>query len=176
MRASHILGLTIWFLFAKHLPKSTFPFFGNFAKRLRTICAKLIFLETGKRINLESGAYFGNGSEIRIGDYSGIGKNCRVPSNITIGSYVMMAEDVIILNQNHRFDDVEIPMLLQENGNRTKLVIENDVWIGTRVIIMPNVSRIGNGAVIGAGSVVTKNVEDFMIVAGNPAKVIKSRI
>lgn len=124
MRISNFIGLTIWFMFAKYLPNSTFPVIGFFAKRIRTICAKLIFFEIGKKINLESGAYFGNGAEIKIGDYSGIGKNCWIPSNITIGNNVMMAEEVIILNQNHRFD----------------------------------------------------NVEDYTIVAGKPANVIKNRI
>jgi acetyltransferase-like isoleucine patch superfamily enzyme len=59
--------------------------------------------------------------------------------------------------------------------NRTKLAVENDVWIGQNVIILPSVSKIENGAVIGAGSVVTKNVPPFAVVVGNPAKVIKYR-
>jgi acetyltransferase-like isoleucine patch superfamily enzyme len=59
--------------------------------------------------------------------------------------------------------------------NRTKLMIGNDVWIGKNVTILPSVSKIENGAAIGAGSVVTKNVPAFAIVAGNPAKIIRYR-
>jgi acetyltransferase-like isoleucine patch superfamily enzyme len=59
--------------------------------------------------------------------------------------------------------------------SRAELMIGNDVWIGYGAIILPGCKRIGNGAVIGAGSVVTKDVEPYSIVGGNPAKVIKYR-
>lgn len=59
--------------------------------------------------------------------------------------------------------------------NRPKLTIGHDVWIGEWVIILPNVKRIGNGAIIGAGSIVTKDVPAYMIVAGNPARIIGKR-
>ena len=55
-----------------------------------------------------------------------------------------------------------------------KVIIKNDVWIGANSVIMPNIT-IGNGAIIGAGAVVTKDVPDYAIVAGVPAKIIKYR-
>ena len=58
--------------------------------------------------------------------------------------------------------------------NKGDIVIGNDVWIGGRVIILPGV-KIGEGAIIGAGSVVTKDVSEYDVVAGNPARVIKNR-
>jgi serine acetyltransferase len=58
---------------------------------------------------------------------------------------------------------------------RKPLVIGHDVWIGESAILLPSVSRIGNGAVIGAGSVVTKDVEAYTVVAGNPARKIRDR-
>jgi acetyltransferase-like isoleucine patch superfamily enzyme len=58
---------------------------------------------------------------------------------------------------------------------RSHLVIGNDVWIGVRVTICPNVRSIGNGVVIGAGAVVTKPVPDYAVVGGNPARVIRYR-
>jgi carbonic anhydrase/acetyltransferase-like protein (isoleucine patch superfamily) len=58
---------------------------------------------------------------------------------------------------------------------RTKLVVGHDVWIGLNAIILPSVNSIGNGAIIAAGSVVTKNVESYAIMGGNPAKMIRSR-
>lgn len=167
--------LVFYYLIFSHLPKSTVPLVGKPIRYLRGCCVKMIFKQCGKNINIESGSYFGNGFEITIGDYSGIGKNCRVPSNITIGNHVLMAEDVIILNQNHNFADIETPMEKQGYLPKTKLTIGSDVWIGTRVIVLPQVTEIGQGAIIGAGSVVTKNVPNYAVVGGNPAKVIKFR-
>jgi virginiamycin A acetyltransferase len=63
-----------------------------------------------------------------------------------------------------------------EHRNRiNRLTIGNDVWFGYAAIILPSVVRIGDGAVIGAGSVVTKDVPDFAVVAGNPARIIRYR-
>jgi maltose O-acetyltransferase len=169
------LGLILWMFFAKYLPKSVNPVIGPISKKIRAFCAKLIFKKVGRNVNLENLAYFGNGFEIEIGDNSGIGKRCRVPSNIEIGNNVMMAEEVIILNQNHQFIDASVPLNVQGYQEKTKLKIGNDVWIGTRVIILPQVKSIGNGAIIGAGSVLTKNVDSMAIVAGNPARLIKKR-
>lgn len=175
MNFNNRLGLFFWFFIAKYLPKSVIPFIGPISKKIRYFCALLIFKEVGQNVNLENLAYFGNGLEIEIGNNSGIGKRCRIPSNIQIGNDVMMAEEVIILNQNHKFKDVSIPLLLQGYSEKSKLKIYDDVWIGTRVIILPQVTRIGKGVIIGAGSIVTKNIEDYSIVAGNPARVIKKR-
>jgi serine acetyltransferase len=63
----------------------------------------------------------------------------------------------------------------EERRKRTRIEIGNDVWIGQNAIILSGVNKIGDGAVIGAGSIVTKDVPDFAIVAGNPAKVIRCR-
>jgi acetyltransferase-like isoleucine patch superfamily enzyme len=63
----------------------------------------------------------------------------------------------------------------EELVRRSELVIGNDVWVGQNTILLPSVKRIGDGAVIGAGSVVTRDVPDFAIVVGNPAKVIRYR-
>jgi len=86
----------------------------------------------------------------------------------------MMGPEVIILGQNHRFDDCEIPMRLQGYDKVPPVRIEDDVWIGTRVIILPGV-KIEKGAIIGAGAVVTKDVPPFAICIGNPSRVIKIR-
>ncbi len=86
----------------------------------------------------------------------------------------MMAPEVLILGGNHRFDRVDIPMMFQGNVEYGPVEIGNDVWIGSRVIILPGL-KIGEGSIIGAGSVVTKDVMPYSIVAGNPAKLIKMR-
>jgi maltose O-acetyltransferase len=112
-------------------------------------------------------------SKIAIGDNSGFGMNSRIGS-VTIGKNVMMGPDCLILTKNHAFDSTDIPMNMQGYKEDSPVTIGNDVWIGQRVIILPAL-RIGDGAIIGAGSVVTKNVEDYTIVAGNPARVIRKR-
>ena len=84
-----------------------------------------------------------------------------------------MGPDVTILTHTHNIERTDIPMG-QQGMRISEVVIGNDVWIGMRVIIMPDV-KVGDGAVIGAGAVVTKDVPDFAIVGGVPAKVIKFR-
>ena len=86
----------------------------------------------------------------------------------------MMGPEVVILSFNHDFSDIGKPMRLQGKAQEKPVVIGNDVWIGTRAIILPGV-RIGDGAIIGAGSIVTHDVDPYAIVAGNPAKTIRFR-
>ncbi len=171
-----LIFLIIWLLIAKWLPKSTLPIFGKPSKLFRYFVVRHIFKSTGNNVNVESMAHFGNGKNIVIGNNSGIGKRCRVPSNIIIGENVMMAEEVIKLNQSHEFSDTSIPMRLQGYKKLTQLVIQDDVWIGTRVIILPQVKSIGKSSIIGSGAIVTKDIPDYAIVGGNPAKILKYRV
>jgi len=66
-------------------------------------------------------------------------------------------------------------MMFQGGMGKTELQIDDDVWIGARVIVLPGCKHIGKGVIIGAGSVVTKDVPDYAIIGGNPAKIIKTR-
>ncbi|BCO32007.1 hypothetical protein TspCOW1_21100 [Thiohalobacter sp. COW1] len=125
-------------------------------------------------MNIEQGAFFGSGKNIRIGDRSGLGANCRVPYDITIGRNVMMGPDVMIFGVNHEFHDTSVRMIDQGYSARAPVNIADDVWIGARAIILPGVS-LGKGAVVAAGAVVTRNVNEYEIVGGNPAKVIRNR-
>lgn len=90
-----------------------------------------------------------------------------------IGKNVMMAPEVIILTLNHKYIDMNCPIIMQ-GSYASKVVIEDDVWIGIRAIILPGI-KIGRGAVIGAGAVVTKDVPPYTVVGGVPAKIIKRR-
>jgi len=166
------IRLVMSYGFARHLPVSTGPMLWTRSFR-QAICSG-IFKNAGKNINIEKGAYFGTGSELEIGDNSGIGVNCQVCGPIRIGNDVMMGPDVIILTSNHRFDRLDIPMWKQGYYPPEPVVIGDDVWIGTRTIILPGI-KIGRGAIIGAGAVVTKDVPEFSIVVGVPAKIIGSR-
>lgn len=168
--------LILYYGFARHLPKSNRPILGKFAAWLRCVCAKYLFAECIGYANVEQGAYFGNGRNIHFLGNGCLGRNfvchCRV---VTVHGGLLMGEDVLFQGGGHRFDNPEIPISSQGVLPDTPLEIGEDVWIGTRAIILPGCKRIGAHSIIGAGSVVTHDVPDYAIVAGNPAKVIRMR-
>lgn len=86
----------------------------------------------------------------------------------------MMGTDVVVITKNHAFNQTDIPMMQQGFEDERPVIIGNDVWIGDRVIILPGV-HIGDGAIIAAGAVVTKDVPAYAIVGGVPAKLIRMR-
>jgi len=155
-------------------PSYAWSFVGRLSKKCRAFVCEQIFHATGRNVNVEHGAYIGSGRLIEIGDNSGIGVNCHVPADIRIGRDVMMGPDVLIIGRNHRFDDISTPMRLQGYQEAPPVVIEDDVWLGARVIILAGV-RIGKGAIIGAGAVVAKDVPPCAICVGNPARIIRYR-
>lgn len=166
----------LYYGIAQHLPKSTMPVVGKMSKMFRRWCCKHMFAECGQQLNVEQGAYFGNGKDIKAGIYVGLGKNFIMHNRLlTIDDYLMMGEDVMFLGSGHGFDRLDVPMGQQESKEKTPLYIAGDVWIGARVVVLPGCKRIGHGAIIGAGSVVTKDVPDYAIVGGNPAKLIRYR-
>lgn len=142
------------------------------AKRIRGGWAKRIISHCGENINIEKHATFT--PELRIGDNSGIGINCEVYGPVTIGNDVMMGPEVVIYTNAHCHDRIDITMREQGFSEALPVVIGNDVWIGRRAMIMPGV-KIGNGVVVAAGAVVTKDVPDFAIVGGVPARILKMR-
>lgn len=146
----------LYYLIAKHLPESH----SIFSLRI-----------SGKSVDIEKNAKFS--PHIKIGHHSGIGINSLIQENVEIGNYVMMGPNVSIYTKNHK-TSLEKPMIFQGFEEAKKVIIKDDVWIGSNVIILPGVT-IESGAIIGAGSVVTKDVLKNTIVAGNPAKVIKER-
>ena len=107
------------------------------------------------------------GKGVYIGPHSNIGK-CKIESYCTIGSNVHIMSG----KHQHNFDDLDTPVQ-EQGGIFEKVIIGEDTWIGNCALIMANV---GKKCVVGAGSVVTKDVEGFCIVAGNPARVIKKRV
>lgn len=171
MRIKQILGKTIYNLIGKRMPLSDCRFhFGS--KKVRAFCGKLILEHCGDNVNIEKGAAFD--SRVSLGNNSGIGVNAFISPHVKIGNDVMMGPDCMMFTSNHGFSSSMIPMWQQPFSEAIPIVIEDDVWIGARVIILPGV-HIGKGSIIGAGSVVTHNVEPYSIVGGNPATLIRYR-
>jgi maltose O-acetyltransferase len=168
--------LILYYCFIQFLPKNATPVIGNILFSVRHLVCRILFKKTSKKSSIEKGAYFGKGNRISIGSYSSLGMNFRCHNlELEIGNYVMMGEDVLVIGSTHLFDDRNIPMCFQKMGKVTKLVIEDDVWIGSRSTILQNVRKIGQGSIIGAGSVLTKDVPPYAIVGGNPARILKYR-
>ena len=126
----------------------------------------------GRRSVIESYCCINNAvGDVTIGDYSRIGIHCTVIGPVCIGHHVNLAQGITVTALNHNFNDTN--RRIDEQGVTTKpVVIGDDVWIGANAVILPGVS-IGSHAVIAAGAVVTSDVEDYTVVGGVPAKVIK---
>lgn len=115
-------------------------------------------------------------TSINIGEDVSIGPNCFIRAglgNIQMGSFITIGSHTSIITGNPSHKRLDIPMKHQV-GSGKGITIGDDVWIGVGVRIVDGVN-IGNGSVIGAGAVVVKDVPDFAIVAGVPAKIIGSR-
>lgn len=113
-------------------------------------------------------------SKVSLGNRSEIGINCHVGGEVHIGNDVMMGPDCRFITVNHEFRRTDIPMIDQGVTKEKPIFIGNDVWIGMNVIILGG-CNVGNGAVIAAGSVVAKDVPDYAVVGGNPARIIRYR-
>jgi acetyltransferase-like isoleucine patch superfamily enzyme len=131
----------------------------------------------GKSPAISPDVVFSNAERITIGDNAKIGSRTHLwagPSTgrIIIGDNVLIGPDVMITAASYRFNDgTPVTDQFMDEGD---VVIGNDVWLGTKVVIMPGVT-VGDGAVIGASAVLTKNVPKFAIAAGIPAKIIGHR-
>ncbi len=138
-------------------------------KKAREIISELI-PNTGKNLYIEPPFYCDYGYNIICGDNVYFNMNCVVLDGapVKIGSNVFFAPGVQLYTANHPLDSE----LRKTEENALPIDIGNDCWIGGNAIILPGIT-IDNGCVIGAGSVVTKNIPDFSLAVGNPAKVIK---
>ena len=110
------------------------------------------------------------GDAVFLGDFSSINAN---DADITIGSRVAIGPMVLIQGANHAFERADIP-IVEQGHIPSFVIIEDNVWIGARAVILPGV-RVCSGAVVGAGSVVTRDVPSGAVVAGNPARVLRYR-
>ena len=162
-----LLCLVIYYTFLRYLPSGPTPIIGVFFRFLRYQCCKHIFLYCGKNVNIERMAFFASGLNIQIGDNSSIGINSVVPGDIRIGKDVMMGPNCYIFSNNHGFERTDIPMIEQGHTIRKQTIIEDDVWIGRNVIFTAG-RKLKRGSIVGAGTLLCKDFDEYSIIGGNP--------
>ncbi|PIC75950.1 acetyltransferase [Sporosarcina sp. P19] len=149
----------------------------------------LFFLPTmQKKICKEKFKFFGENAEFRMGATAVKCSNIKLGDNvvirpasvliatetgeINIQRNVLIGSGVHMYVSNHKYDDITQPIYYQGHSPSKSILIKEGSWIGANSIILPGVT-VGKNAVVAAGSIVTKDVIDFTIVGGNPAKIIK---
>ena len=138
----------------------------------------------GKNFHVGRGVFLWAKHNISIGDNFYIGKYSIIECDAKIGNNVIFANHVSLIGRyDHNYQQIGVPIRLASQirdadynwkGLDQNIIIEDDVWIGLGSIILSGV-KVGAGSIIGAGSVVTKNVEPYSIYGGNPAKKIRNR-
>lgn len=129
----------------------------------------------GKRVMFYPGVWIVPGKNLRLGNDVDLALGVIVTTSggVVIGDRAFVGYRTQILSSNH-----SIPKgygrIFGSGHKKNKVIVENDVWIGANCIILPGVT-IGEGAVVAAGAVVTRTVQPFSIVGGNPAKIIRVR-
>lgn len=135
---------------------------------------------TGPECRIEAWTHYNDKTfspMIRIGKNVRINSRCHIGAinRIVIGDHVLFGSGVFITDHSHGRvtpEENHIPPTDRDLYSKGEVIIGDYVWIGENVIILPGV-HIGNGAVLGAGAVVTKDVPDYCVAAGNPARVVK---
>ena len=130
------------------------------------------YCEIGKFLMSDGPLYIKctDGAKLKIGDRCFFNHNCSITvvDNVTIGDHCMFANNLVIIDHDHKVEDGRV------TGNLISKPIEigNNVWCGADVVILKGV-KIGDGAIVAAGAVVTKDIPAHSVVAGVPAKCIK---
>lgn len=123
-----------------------------------------VYLAEGSRISPDFVAH----------EFSYIGPECIVGPKVELGAYSMLGPRVAIVGADHVFDQPGVPIIFSGRPELKPTVIERDAWVGCGSVLMAGV-RIGRGAIIAAGAVVTKDVAPYEIVGGVPARKISDR-
>lgn len=142
---------------------------------VRNLLFKLIFKKMGKNCLIDYKTYFRYPSRISVGNHVTINRECALYASymvenveIKIGNNVALSPHVRIFTATHDYSTLGL------DDTAASVIIEDYAWIGGGAIILPGVT-IGEGSVIGAGAVVSKNVPPYSVAVGNPARVIKAR-
>jgi acetyltransferase-like isoleucine patch superfamily enzyme len=148
----------------------------NFLRNVFIFRIKYPWIQCGQNIHCQvSTIFWSPRHHIVIGNDIGIGERCTFLCDTEIGNKVLIAANVAFLNSDdHKFNVVGKTIWDSGRGDQFKIVVEDDVWIGQAAILLSPL-KVGRGSIIAAGSVVTKDVPRYAIVAGVPSKIIKMR-
>lgn len=166
------ITLALYYAFFYNLPHSRFLSLTS-GMRVWYVSKILKLMPFDKKSKIEYNVYLSNADGITIG------YNCRINENVfiqaaKIGNNVLIAPNVAILSVSHNHEVTQVPIVDQGDTLPNPPTIEDNVWLGRNVVVMPGI-HIGEGAIVGAGAVVTKDVAAYSVVGGVPAKFIKSR-
>ena len=149
----------------------------RFESGLRIECPRNVLIGSNSYFGLDCKLYASDLSQINIGSNvtfnSNVMINARGKGSILIGNNVLIGPNTVLRSNNHAFDNINKP-IIEQGMTEGDILIEDDVWISSNSVILPN-CKIGKGAIIAAGAVVTNNVESYSIVGGVPAKLIRKR-
>lgn len=151
-----------------------------------------LLIQTGASIWLGSGSYVGRyvelgpGGHIHIGDRASLQDRCVLVGDVSVGSYSLFSLNVLITSGRHYFDSVPHLLIrdqdasvlsdsLRQQAHSRPVHVEEDCWLGVNVVVMPGVT-IGRGAVIGANSVVTRDIAPYAVAVGAPAREVRKRL
>lgn len=159
----------LWHFFLKDIP-------GEYGIEIRRRCYRRYFGRMGNNVVIHPGALIINVDKLFVGDGShvGVANMLQAAGGIEMGNHVVLGPGVKIWSANHKFDDIDKP-IMEQGYEFKKVVIDDHCWIGAGVFIMPG-AILGKGVIVSAGSVVGgKTIPPYKILAGNPARVIGSR-
>lgn len=176
----NLVPYLLYRLFALIPGYTAFEFFSQLYSLIPGIigdyCRGTFYFMALKKCSMDTRISFGTmfpTPNVEIGSFVYIGPNCIVSDSI-IEDDVMIGSNVQIINgkQTHNFEDIDTPMRLQ-GGSKGIVRIGQDTWVGNSAIIMAD---LGKKCVIGAGSVVTKSIEEYSVAVGNPARIVRKRV
>lgn len=148
---------------------------GTVGVALRMLVYKVFAKKMGKGVLIKRNVKVYFPERLEVGDYASLNENVVIDASggVEIGDHTRIAINAAIISQSHNYSRTDIPLKLQ-GKELGRVVIGRDVWIGCNSIILYKVT-IGDGAVVGANSLVNSDVEPYTVVAGSPAKKIKMR-
>lgn len=170
----HKLKLVIYYLLVQYLPHSRLWAGFNRIRRWY-LCTVLKVAPRHSESKFEPCIYISDGRHLNIGKHVRINEHVFLQGPITIGDYTMLAPGVAIYTRTHDHSRTDLPMVTQGDTETMEVVLEEDVWLGRNVVVLPGV-QIGKGAIVGANAVVTRDIPAFTVWGGVPAKQIRSRL
>ena len=147
------------------------PFAGPLFRYYRSAVLRLWSEKVGRRCAIAASAKIWTPWNLTIGDFVAIGPHAEIynVAKTTMGSNITVSQDTHLCTASHNIAYLKKPLVFKQ------IMIDDSAWVAAKSIVLPGVA-IGEGAVVAAGSVVTKDVEPWTVVGGNPAKFIKKRV